>query len=106
MLQTDALLRGPRIRPRTETEQPPVRLEVKGKFLFAGDETFFVKGVSYGAFGAEDQRREDQDFMMIESDFGQVAANGFNAVRLPHTTPLRPLLAAALPQCWPSNGGL
>jgi len=98
MLQTDALLRGPRIRPRTETEQPPVRLEVKGKFLFAGDEKFYVKGVSYGAFRPDDQRREYQDFLRIESDFGQMAANGFNAVRIPHTTPPRSLLDAALRQ--------
>src|SRR5258708_35451682 len=98
MLQTDALLRGPRIRPRTETEQPPVRLEVKGKLLFAGDEKFYVKGVSYGAFRPDDQRREYQDFLRIESDFGQMTANGFNAVRIPHTTPPRSLLDAALRQ--------
>src|SRR5258707_157722 len=98
MLQTDALLRGPRIRPRHETEQPPVRLEVKGKFLFAGHEKFYVKGVSYGAFRPDDQRREYQDFLRIESDFGQMAANGFNAVRIPHTTPPRSLLDAALRQ--------
>jgi O-antigen biosynthesis protein len=98
MLQAEALLRGPRIRPRTETEQPPVRLEVKGKFLFAGDEKFHLKGVNYGAFRPDDQRREYQDFLRIESDFSQMAANGFNAVRIPHTTPPRSLLDAALRQ--------
>src|SRR5262245_30063181 len=96
MLQTDALFRSSRMRPRTETEQPPVGLEAKGKFLFAGDEKFYVKGVTYGAFRPDDQKREYQDFPRIESDFAQMAANGFNAVRIPHTTPPRSLLDAAL----------
>lgn len=84
------------MRPRTETGQPPVGLEAKGKFLFAGDEKFYVKGVTYGAFRPDDQKREYQDFPRIESDFAQMAANGFNAVRIPHTTPPRSLLDAAL----------
>ncbi|MBX9844270.1 MAG: glycosyltransferase, partial [Xanthobacteraceae bacterium] len=96
MLHTDSLLRNSGMRPRTETEQPPVGLEAKGKFLFAGDEKFYVKGVTYGAFRPDDQKREYQDFPRIESDFAQMAANGFNAVRIPHTTPPRSLLDAAL----------
>jgi GT2 family glycosyltransferase len=96
MLQTDSLLRSSGMRPRTETEQPPVGLEAKGKFLFAGDEKFYVKGVTYGAFRPDDRKREYQDFPRIDSDFAQMAANGFNAVRIPHTTPPRSLLDTAL----------
>jgi O-antigen biosynthesis protein len=96
MLQTDAHVRSSAVRPSTEAEQARVRLQVKGKFLFAGDEKFYVKGVTYGAFRPDDQRREYQDFPTIEADFAQMAANGFNAVRIPHTTPPRSLLDAAL----------
>src|SRR5258708_28941185 len=73
-----------------------VRLEAKGKFLAAGDEKFYVKGVTYGAFRPDDQGREYQDLGRIEADFAQMATNGFNAVRIPHTMPPRLLLDAAL----------
>src|SRR6266478_1181879 len=72
-----------------------VRLEANGKFLAAGDEKFYVKGVTYGAFRPDDQGREYQDLGRIEADFAQMATNGFNAVRIPHTTPPRSLLDAA-----------
>ncbi len=71
-----------------------LRPVVRGKFLFLGDKKFFAKGVTYGAF----LPRADgayHDATVIESDFAQMAANGINTVRIPHTVPPRSLLDAA-----------
>ena len=83
VLQTDPRARIPRISPRAETDAVQVRLEAKGKFLFAGDEKFYAKGVTYGAFRPNDKGQEYHDVQRIEADFAQMAANGFNAVRIP-----------------------
>jgi len=96
MLEAKAPVRIPAIVPRAETTTVPVQLEVRGKFLFEGDEKFYVKGVTYGAFRPDKEGREYQDHQRIEADFAQMAANGFNAVRIPHTTPPCSLLDAAL----------
>jgi beta-galactosidase/beta-glucuronidase len=71
------------------------RPRVGGKFLFAGDEKIYVRGVTYGAFRPDAQGNEYQDLATIERDFAQMAANGINAVRIPHTTPPVSLLDAA-----------
>lgn len=75
--------------------QPLPRASVRGKFFFAGDEKFLVKGVSYGAFRPDELRREYQDLAGIERDFEMMAASGINTVRIPHTIPPRSLLDAA-----------
>jgi len=71
------------------------RPHVRGKFLFVGDEKFYVRGVTYGAFEPDAEGREYGDLGKIERDFAQMAANGINAVRIPHTTPPRALLDIA-----------
>ncbi len=71
-------------------------LRVGGKFLFCGEQKFYIKGVTYGAFRPDDEGREYWDLGRIEADFAQMAANGLNAVRIPHTMPPRSLLDAAL----------
>jgi GT2 family glycosyltransferase len=96
MLQTETRARVVATIAKIETDPARVRLEARGKFLFTGDEKFYVKGVTYGAFRPDDRGREYQDFRKIETDFAQITANGFNAVRIPHTTPPRSLLDAAL----------
>ena len=68
---------------------------VRGKFLFVGDEKFYVKGVSYGAFTPREDDTEYHAPETIEGDFAQMAANGINTVRIPHTMPPRSLLDAA-----------
>ena len=73
------------------TERPVV----KGKFLFVGDEKYWVKGVSYGAFRPDAEGNEYSDQAKIERDFSLMAANGINTVRIPHTMPPRSLLDAA-----------
>src|SRR5919201_6472619 len=74
---------------------PLFRPEVRGKFVFAHHEKLFVRGVTYGAFRPDAAGREYQDLPAIERDFARMAACGFNAVRIPHTMPERPLLDAA-----------
>jgi GT2 family glycosyltransferase len=71
------------------------RVEARGKFLFAGDGKYFVKGVSYGAFRPNEANEEYHDDRQIRRDFAMMAAAGFNTVRIPHTMPPRRLLDIA-----------
>ncbi len=70
-------------------------LRARGKFLYAGDEKFYIRGTTYGAFRPDETGREYSDLELIEYDFAMMAANGLNAVRIPHTMPPRSLLDAA-----------
>jgi GT2 family glycosyltransferase len=72
------------------------RPHVRGKFLFVGDEKLYVRGVTYGAFEPDADGREYRDLGKIDRDFAQMAANGINTVRIPHTMPPRALLDIAL----------
>src|SRR5207244_4262736 len=73
----------------------PARVRAGGKFLFVGDEKLYVRGVTYGAFQPDADGHEYHDLAMVERDMAQIAAAGFNTVRIPHTTPPRSLLDAA-----------
>ena len=79
-------------RAGTHEERP----RVAGKFLFVGGEKLYVRGVTYGAFRPNAKGNEYHDLRQIESDFSQMASVGINTVRIPHTTPPRALLDAAL----------
>jgi len=72
-----------------------VRPQVRGKFILAGQETLFVRGVTYGAFRPDARGREYHEPDIIDRDFAQMAAAGFNAVRIPHTMPPTALLDTA-----------
>src|SRR5436190_3574811 len=74
---------------------PGVRHRVRGQFLFVGDEKLYVRGVTYGAFTPDAEGNEYHDLATVERDFALMAANGINAVRIPHTTPPRALLDIA-----------
>jgi GT2 family glycosyltransferase len=60
-----------------------------------GEEKVWVRGATYGAFRPDIEGREYQDVAQIDRDFALMAASGFNAVRIPHTTPPRGLLDSA-----------
>ena len=45
------------------------RPRVEGKFLFLGDEKFFVKGVTYGSFPPDSQGYEFPEPADVENDF-------------------------------------
>jgi hypothetical protein len=68
---------------------------VAGKFLYVGQEKLWVRGVTYGAFRPDARGNEYHDLNIIQRDFAQMAANGLNAVRIPHTMPPRSLLDVA-----------
>jgi GT2 family glycosyltransferase len=65
-----------------------------GKFLFAGDEKLYVRGVTYGTFRPDPNGDEFPDAATVERDFGLMAAHGVNAVRT-YTAPPRRVLDAA-----------
>ncbi len=75
----------------TSTERP----EVRGKFLFVGDRKFWVKGVTYGTFRPDADGHQYPERPRVEGDFAQMAASGFNTVRV-YTPPPRWLLDVAL----------
>jgi len=70
-----------------------LRPVVRGKFLFVGDEKFYVKGVTYGTFRCSISG-EEYDRDTVEYDFQMMAQHGINAVRV-YTVPPRWLLDAA-----------
>jgi O-antigen biosynthesis protein len=71
------------------------RPRVGGKFLFTGNDKFWIRGVTYGAFRPNPSGQEYHDINVLDRDFSLMAANGLNAVRIPHTTPPRELLDIA-----------
>lgn len=71
------------------------RPRVAGKFLYVGKDKYWVRGVTYGAFRPDARGNEYHDLEVIRQDFAQMAANGLNAVRIPHTMPPRSLLDIA-----------
>jgi GT2 family glycosyltransferase len=89
--------RHPRVLPADFRPAPghDARLEARGKFLFAGPRKVYLRGVTYGTFRPDAQGREFTDAERVASDFAQMAANGFNAVRT-YTVPPRWLLDLAL----------
>ena len=74
---------------------PHRRPEVRGKFLFCGDEKLYVKGVTYGTFRPDEQGFAFPSPLRVEGDFAAMAASGINAVRT-YTLPPRWLLDLAL----------
>ena len=71
------------------------RPHTRGKFLFVGNDKFWVRGVTYGAFKPGPAGGEYENIEVLDRDFALMAANGLNAVRIPHTTPRRELLDIA-----------
>jgi GT2 family glycosyltransferase len=58
------------------------RPAVRGKFIYAGSEKLFVRGVTYGTFRPDPDGHEYPPRRTVESDFAQMAASGINAVRV------------------------
>src|SRR5260370_3540676 len=65
-----------------------------GKFLVAGDEKFYICGVTYGTFTPNDQGDQFPNPETVHRDFPLMAANGINAIRT-YTVPPLWLLDAA-----------
>ena len=73
-----------------------LRPHTRGKFLFAGEEKLYVRGVTYGPFRPNENGSEYHSPEAVERDFAQIAANGLNAVRT-YTTPERWLTSLKKP---------
>lgn len=58
------------------------RPRVHGKFLVAGADKLFVRGVTYGTFRPDGAGNEYADRELVARDFAQMAANHVNAVRV------------------------
>ncbi|HJT57405.1 MAG TPA: glycosyltransferase, partial [Ktedonobacteraceae bacterium] len=71
-----------------------VRPSVQGKFLFAGEQKLYVRGVTYGTFRLDQDGNECHEPDVVERDFALMAANGLNAIRT-YTVPPRWLLDMA-----------
>jgi len=67
------------------------RARAEGKFLFVGDEKFYVRGVTYGTFQPDADGHEYPPRETVDRDFALMAEHGFNAVRT-YTAPPRWLL--------------
>ena len=70
------------------------RARAEGKFLFAGDEKLYVRGVTYGTFRPDEDGHEYPSREIVDRDFALIASHGFNAVRT-YTAPPRWLLDLA-----------
>jgi GT2 family glycosyltransferase len=86
-------------RPDRSPATPPggvagTRAHVRGKFLFAGTEKLYVRGVTYGTFAPNREGDAFPEREVVQRDFDQMAATGVNAVRT-YTVPPRWLLDAA-----------
>ncbi len=80
------------------TERP----RAKGKFIFVGDEKFYVRGVTYGAFRPDENGNEYHTPEVVERDFAQMKAVGLIAVRT-YTVP--PLALGRGATAWPPRHG-
>lgn len=58
-----------------------VRPIVNGKYVFVGEEKYYIKGVTYGPFRPDEQGSVYHTPEMAENDFALMAANGINAIR-------------------------
>ena len=76
--------------------QHPVRTrpQVRGKFLYVGDDKFLVRGVTYGPFRPGDDGCEYHTPEQVAHDFALMRRHGINAVRT-YTVPPRWLLDIA-----------
>jgi GT2 family glycosyltransferase len=80
--------------PKTVPVVDGVRVHVAGKFLYVGNDKFYIRGVTYGPFRPNEQGCEYHNPVIVERDFALMAANGINAVRT-YTIPPRWLLDIA-----------
>jgi GT2 family glycosyltransferase len=75
----------------TSRAAPGSRPRASGKFLFAGDEKLYVRGVTYGTFRPDAKGWHLPAPELVERDLDEMARNGVNAVRLYCVPPQRVL---------------
>jgi GT2 family glycosyltransferase len=70
------------------------RPAVRGRFVFEGERTLWIRGVTYGPFRPDADSREYPAGDRLERDLAAIAASGFNTIRT-YTTPPGDLLDSA-----------
>ncbi len=80
--------------PAADRTHPKTRPRLNGKFLWIGDEKFFIRGVTYGTFHPDSEGNEFHSPLKVTRDFALMRANGINAVRI-YTVPPRWMLDLA-----------
>lgn len=88
---TEMRQRTPRVAAPVSTSERP---QARGKFLFVGDNKYWVKGVTYGTFAPDAAGDQFPARDVVESDFAAIASHGLNTVRT-YTPPPVWLLDAA-----------
>lgn len=68
-------------KPPPVVVEPGVRPHVRGKFLYVGDQKYWVRGVTYGPFAPGPDGQEYGTRGQVETDFALMARNGINTVR-------------------------
>jgi O-antigen biosynthesis protein len=63
-------------------------IRVQGKFLFVGDEKFFIKGATYGPFGPASHGAQFPERETVIRDFRMMAEAGINTLRVFTAPPL------------------
>ncbi len=70
------------------------KMQVRGKFIYCGDNKFYIKGVTYGTFAPDENGHQFPDAGIVEKDFAMMADRGINSVRT-YTVPPKYLLDIA-----------
>ena len=93
----DGCATGPegRATDATDKPSPTARPVVRGKFLFTGDQKYYVRGVTYGPFGPDGSAAEYGVPARVAADFATISHFGFNALRVYSVPPAWLLDAAA-----------
>jgi GT2 family glycosyltransferase len=68
--------------PLRAVTAPPARVRARGKFLWAGSEKLYVKGVTYGPFAPGADPQGFDDALRVDADLAAIAAAGLNTVRV------------------------
>ena len=72
----------------TNQKEHSAKMQVKGKFLFCGEDKFYIKGVTYGTFKPNKEGAHFPEPEIIEKDFTMMVMHGINCVRTYTVPPL------------------
>ena len=67
----------------------PTEVRIEGKFLLVNGKRFWIKGVTYGSFGLNDEGEPYPEYAKLKEDFKAMAEAGINTVRLYNAPSLR-----------------
>ena len=59
--------------PTRREDDAGARPAARGKFIYAGSEKLYIRGITYGAFRPYDHKREYRDFDVVQRDFAPVS---------------------------------